>query len=401
MSVVMFKYEALDASGHKTSGTLRASTEQEAYRKINASGLTPVSLDVLRGASAGFSLQRVSKQDIVNFTRELAVLVEARIPLDRGLLSIAEHETNRPLAAMVRDVATQIESGVPITQALSKYEDVFGNVYIATMRAAEKSGNLQAVTQHLAEMLEKQVEARQQVVRAMTYPIIVLCMIIAALSVIIGFVVPKFARTFAASGGKLPLATRFVQALGDNVNQYWWAYAGTLAVAIVGWIVAWRHPKGRLVLEGFLTRVPYVGRVMIAHASARFARVMGIGLASGLDVIDSMQIAGHATGRPVFANDCDQMAQRLRGGERLAEALAVTRYLPPFARRMIGAGKDSKEVSRACDIVARHYDREAGNLTKNINTIVEPIMTVGLAVIVLVVALAVFLPMWQMARIKR
>jgi type II secretory pathway component PulF len=346
-------------------------------------------------------LQRISKQDIVNFTRELAVLVEARIPLDRGLLSIAEHETNRPLAAMIREVATQIESGVPITHALAKYEDVFGDVYISTMRAAEKSGNLQAVTQHLAEMLEKQMETRQQVVRAMTYPVIVLCMIAAALSVIIGFVVPKFARTFSASGGKLPLATRVVQGLGENVNQYWWAYAGVAAGAIVGWILAWRHPKGRLVLENFLTRVPYIGRVLVAHTSARFARVMGIGLASGLDVIDSMQVAGQATGRPVFAQDCSNMTMRLRSGERLADVLAVTRYLPPFARRMIGAGKDSKEVSRACDIVARHYDREAGNLTKNINTIVEPIMTVGLAVIVLVVALAVFLPMWQMARIKR
>ena len=401
MSVLMYKYQALDASGNTTSGTLRASTEQEAYRKINASGLTPVSLDVVRGASAGFSLQRISKQDIVNFTRELAVLVEARIPLDRGLLSIAEHETNRPLAAMIREVATQIESGVPITHALAKYEDVFGDVYISTMRAAEKSGNLQAVTQHLAEMLEKQMETRQQVVRAMTYPVIVLCMIAAALSVIIGFVVPKFARTFSASGGKLPLATRVVQGLGENVNQYWWAYAGVAAGAIVGWILAWRHPKGRLVLENFLTRVPYIGRVLVAHTSARFARVMGIGLASGLDVIDSMQVAGQATGRPVFAQDCSNMTMRLRSGERLADVLAVTRYLPPFARRMIGAGKDSKEVSRACDIVARHYDREAGNLTTNINTIVEPIMTVGLAVIVLVVALAVFLPMWQMARIKR
>ncbi len=401
MSVLMYKYQALDASGNTTSGTLRASTEQEAYRKINASGLTPVSLDVVRGASAGFSLQRISKQDIVNFTRELAVLVEARIPLDRGLLSIAEHETNRPLAAMIREVATQIESGVPITHALAKYEDVFGDVYISTMRAAEKSGNLQAVTQHLAEMLEKQMETRQQVVRAMTYPVIVLCMIAAALSVIIGFVVPKFARTFSASGGKLPLATRVVQGLGENVNQYWWAYAGVAASAIVGWILAWRHPKGRLVLENFLTRVPYIGRVLVAHTAARFARVMGIGLASGLDVIDSMQVAGQATGRPVFAQDCSNMTMRLRSGERLADVLAVTRYLPPFARRMIGAGKDSKEVSRACDIVARHYDREAGNLTKNINTIVEPIMTVGLAVIVLVVALAVFLPMWQMARIKR
>jgi type II secretory pathway component PulF len=192
-----------------------------------------------------------------------------------------------------------------------------------------------------------------------------------------------------------------VQGLGDNVNQYWWAYVGVIVGGIIAWIMAWRDVKGRLVLEGFMLRVPYIGRVLVTHAAARFARVMGIGLASGLDVIDSMQVAGHATGRPAFAHDCDSMAQRLRQGDRLADVLMTTKYLPPFARRMIGAGKDSKEVSRACDIVARHYDRESSNLTKNINTIVEPIMTVGLAAIVLVVALAVFLPMWQMAKVKR
>ncbi len=401
MSITMYKYAALNAQGQKTTGTIRAGSEQEAYRKINASGLTPVSLDVVRSGGSAFSLQRISAQDVVNFTRELAVLVEAKIPLERGLISIAEHETKAPLAAMIRDIAMQIESGIPITQAMEKHERVFGQVYISTMRAAEKSGNLQDVTQHLAEMLEKQMETRQQVVRAMTYPIIVLCMIVSALSVIIGFVVPKFSKTFAASGSQLPVPTRIVQAIGANVHDYWWVYASLGAAAIVGWIAAWQHPKGRLTLENFLSRLPYIGRVLVAHASARFARVMSIGLASGLDIIESIQVAGHATGRPVFANDCDTMAQRLRSGDRLADVLQVTRYLPPFARRMIGAGKDSKEVSRACDIVARHYDREASNLTKNVNTIVEPIMTVGLAAIVLVVALAVFLPMWQMARIKR
>jgi type II secretory pathway component PulF len=400
MSVVSYKYSALDGHGRKTEGTIRAAGEQEAYRKINASGMTPLSLEPIKERGAVFSFQRVTLIDVVNLTRELAVLVEARIPLDRGLRSIAEHEKKAELASMVRDLATMIESGQSVTQSLEKYRHVFGDVYIETMRAAEKSGSLQQVTGHLAEMLERQMETRQQVRRAMMYPVIVSIMVGIALTVIVGFVVPKFARTFAAQGNTLPLATRIIQGLGFSVQTYWWAYALALLAAIVTVVVTWRNPAGRLWWERLLARTPYVGKLIISVTTARFSRVMGIALASGLDVIESLSIAGRSTGRPVFVQDCDKMSERLRQGERLADVLDHTRYLPAFARRMLGAGKDSKEVARACDIVSRHYDREASHLTKNVNTIIEPLMTVALAGIVLVVALSVFLPMWQMARVK-
>jgi type II secretory pathway component PulF len=117
-------------------------------------------------------------------------------------------------------------------------------------------------------------------------------------------------------------------------------------------------------------------------------------------VIEALQMGGRATGRPVFVNDCEAMVERLRQGENLADVLRATRYLPSFARRMIGAGKDSSDLARSCDVVARHYDREAQHLTKNVNTVIEPIMTVAMAGIVLLVALSVFLPMWGMVRLK-
>ncbi len=401
MSILTYRYDAINASGQKTKGTIRAGSEQEAYRKINATGVTPLSLTAVRAKAPLFSFSRIRHQDIVNLTRELAVLVEANIPLEQGLISIAQHEKNTALADMVRDIATQLHSGVSLANALEKHKAAFGSVYVEAMRAAEKSGSLIAVTQHLVEMLERQAETRQMIVRAMTYPIIVMFMVAGALTVIVGFVVPKFAATFAARGTQMPLATRVVQAIGLSVNTYWYYYVGAIVAAIAGWVIAWRNPSGRLVLEKFLTKVPYIGRIIITHTAARFARVMGIGLASGLGIIDSIQVAGRSTGRPVFANDCDVMASRIKQGDKLADALTESRYLPAFAQRMIGAGKDSKEVSRACDIVSRHFDRESNNLTKNINTIVEPLLTVGLAAIVLVVALAVFLPMWQMARVTR
>ncbi|MFO0831610.1 MAG: type II secretion system F family protein [Phycisphaerales bacterium] len=399
MSLSTFHYSALDSTGHKRKGTIRGVSEQDAFRKVTAAGLTPLVLEEVRERAPLFAFQRVSLMDVVGLTRELAVLVEARIPLDRGLVSIAEHEPKQQLASMVRDIAGQIEAGHPMTTALEKYRAIFGDVYISSLRAAEKSGNLRAVMHHLAELLERRLETRKQVRRAMTYPVIVLTVVAVAVTIIVGFVVPKFAATFQSQGATLPAATRIVQALGMSLQNYWYIHAGVVLTVVGTLTFMWRSTSGRVNLELALLRIPYLSRIITSVTTARFARVLGISLSSGLDVTESIELAGQSTGRPVFTRECTDMASRLRQGDRLADVLQATRYLPPFARRMLGAGKDSSEVSGACEIVSRHYDRESSDLTRNINTIIEPMMTVALAGIVLLVALSVFLPMWQMARL--
>jgi type II secretory pathway component PulF len=394
-----FKYKAIDASGQTVRGTIRALDEQDAYRRMSATGLTPLTVKVVKDRGPAFSWQQVKTADIVALTRELSVLVEARVPLDRGLVSIAEGDGKAALNSMILDIAAMIEAGQPMTKALEKYRSTFGDVYIETVRAAEKSGSLVAVMAHLAELLERQLETQQQLKRAMAYPIIVLSVIFIAVTVIIVFVVPKFGAIFESQGAQLPITTRVVQAIGDSVRAYWYLYAGAIISTIVTLMVMWKNSQGRLILETFLTKVPYVSKVIIAVTTGRFARVLCIGLQSGLDVIEALQMGGRATGRPVFINDCASMVDRLRQGENLADVLKATRYLPSFARRMMGAGKDASDLARSCDVVARHYDREASHLTKNVNTVIEPIMTVAMAGIVLLVALSVFLPMWGMVRL--
>lgn len=397
MSLRTYKYVAIDRNGARCRGTIRAGDEQDGYKRMVAASLTPLSFEEVAAAGPAFSWQRVNHKDVVGLTRELAVLTEARIPLDRGLVSIAEHEGKRELAAMIRDIATKIESGLPLTAALESYRTLFGEVYIETIRAGEKSGNLSAVMTHLADLLERQMETRQQVRRAMMYPLIVMAVIAVALTVIVVFVVPKFAATFAASGAQMPVITRVIQALGESVKLYWWAYAGSLLGAVGALWATWRRPAGRIAIERFLARVPYIGRIIESVTIGRFARVVSISLSSGLDLIEAVKIGGRSTGRPIFVRECEEMAERLRGGSAFIEVLRGSGTVPGFARRMLGAGKDAAELAKSCEIVARYYDREASHLTKNINTIVEPLMTVAMAGIVLIVALAVFLPMWKMA----
>lgn len=429
MSVHVFRYEATDSAGKTRRGRVEAPGEAEAFRALVAQGLVPAWLEPATGGSAtgagprapgastvhpgagphedasGSARPRragaIRRSDVASLTRELASLVEARVPLAQGLLAVAENEQRPALRAMLLDIGAMIEAGESLPRAVEKYDSVFGRVFVMSLEAAERSGNLAAVLTMLADMLERQEASSQQLRRALSYPVIVASFVGLALLVIVTFVIPRFAATFAASGVDLPLTTRVMQAVGQFIREYWWACAGGVLALIAGGATALRTPGGRALAERGLLVTPVVRDLVIAVTAARFSRVMAISLGSGVGVIDSMRLSAQSTGRPLFAAEADDMAERLRGGSPLKDVLETTRYLPPFARRMISCGKQASEIGNASAIVARHYDRQSEHLTKAVNTLVEPLMTVGLAVVVLVVALSVFLPMWQMVKLVR
>ncbi len=402
MSTSVYKYRAIDGDGTRCSGRVDASNEQGALKSLAAQGLVPLTIKE-SSSSSFFQLRskKVTSLEVSTLTREMSVLIEANIPIARGLKSIAEHEKNPRLRLMVTDIATMIESGEKITTAFSKYREVFGDVYVSTLRSAEKTGQMGPVSAHLADMLERNIEMNQQIKRAMAYPIIVICFVALALSVIVIFVVPKFAGIFEANGVELPLTTQAIRAMGDSVKVYWWAYLGVFIGSAYALRSTWKTERGRFKLEKLIHKIPYIGDIFTAVTTARFSRVMSIGLESGIEVIEAIEIAGNATGRPVFQDECVRMCDQMRTGESLSDVINRTASLPNFARRLFGSGKDSKELSRAGKIIARHYDRQSDHLAKNINIIIEPMITIAMAGIVLLVALSVFLPMWEMVRISK
>lgn len=401
MSTTVYKYRAIDAQGSQCRGTVDASSEQRALEDLAKQGLVPLSIRETSKSLIQLQSDKVTALEVATLTRELSVLIEANIPIARGLKSIAEHEKNQALRVMVSDIATMIEAGEKITVAFSKYNDVFGDVYISTLRSAEKTGQIGPVSAHLADMLERNIEMGQQIKRAMAYPVIVICFVAFALSVIVIFVVPKFAEIFEANGVELPLTTRAIRAMGDSIKMYWWLYLGLLVCAAYGLRAMWRNEGGRFKLEKLIHMIPYIGKIFTSVTTARFSRVMSIGLESGIEVIEAMEIAGNSTGRPVFQDECVRMCDRMRTGEALEDVINSAQGLPSFARRLFGSGKDSQELARAGKIIARHYDRQSDHLSKNINIIIEPMITIAMAGIVLLVALSVFLPMWEMVRITK
>lgn len=399
MSSAIYQYVARRPDGSRVRGTVRADSEIDACRRLRADGSVPTRVSRAREGASFFSFQRITQRDIVDLTQQLSVLVQSKIPLARGLMSISEQETKPALREMLRSVAASIEAGASIPDAFEPYRASLGDVYVETMAAAQRSGNLSEVLEHLSDLLQKQAESRRQMRKALSYPAIVMAVVAIAVTVIVVFVVPRFGATFKSQGVQMPAVTRAIQAVGSHVQHNWWAYALLGVGTAFGGTLVWRSTTGRLMYERAFLATPFVRRLVVAETTSRFSRVLGLGIGSGLDMIEAIQMAGRATARPLFVIECREISEQVRRGEDFASAISESRYLPSFARRMLTAGEDSKEMSRACSVVARQYDRELSHLTGQIGTLIEPLLTLALAGIVLLVALSVFLPMWQMMQV--
>ena len=397
MSTTTFRYKALDSAGAVKTGAISAESAKDAYRRLTVSGLTPTKVTAGRAAGRRGFGARIAARDISHFTQQLSVLLGAGVSISEGLLSIAEQEPNERFRRLLEEIAARIQAGSSITDAIEPHRRVFGGVYVETLRAAERSGAMISVLESLAEMTEQQDETRRQFRGAMAYPIVVVVALSAAVLFLLTFVVPKFASMFAARGVDLPFLTRALQAFGLSVRSYWWGYAGGAVGSAFLLRVIWRSPNGRGVIDRLLHRTPVVRPLLIGAATGRFARVLGLCLGSGLGLLESIEMAGRASNRPLLMRDAQRLLVRVRAGDRLSVALRDCVYLPPFARRMIAAGEESGELTRLCGVVARQYDRDVSHMTKNMATILEPVLIAVMTGVVLVVALAIFMPMWDMA----
>ncbi len=395
MTQISFQYKAIGARGTTTRGELRAESQEEAYRKLVAAGMKPLLLRSKSSRRRGG--QRITLKDVAHFTFQFSVLMDAKIPIVDGLRSITEQEQNQRLREVLDDIARQVEGGCTVTDAMSPHREIFGEVYVETIRAAEASGNLIEVLANLAGMLERRYEMMKNVKGALMYPICVVAALALALTFLMIFVVPGFADLFARRGLALPLPTQIVIGISNSLATYWYAYLVGIVGSVWGVRKAWSLPKARARIDTWLHKIPFMRDVLRGLAISRFASVLGISLRSGLSIIDALDMAGRASGRPLLQNDAQKLRDQVNTGGRLADVIITCQYFPTFTRRMIAAGEEAAELPRMCEIVARTYDRDVEHLTKNVSTAIEPVLIVGLAGIVLVIALAIFLPMWDMA----
>ncbi len=395
MTQISFNFDAIDRRGERTSGVICASSRRDAYQQVRAVGLQPLRLRATRrGRATG---RRITARDLALFTQEFEVLMKARLPIVDGLRAIAEQEVNPRFRMVIDDVAQNVAAGNHLSDALEKHREVFGEVYVQTMRAAERTGNMNEVLANLSEMLEREYEMRKQIKSAMIYPACVLGWLALAVGFLLIVIVPRFASMFAERGVELPLPTKVILGFGNLLSSWWPLVLGLLAISCFAAHRAWKSDVYRERIDHVLHRIPVLREILRGVAVGRFAQVLGLCIRSGLSLIEALDMAGQASGRPMLIADGHRLAEQVKQGGRLSEVLMACSYLPPLARRMLTAGEEAAELPRMCAIVAGRSQREVAHLAKTVSDLIEPLLIVLLAGVVLIVALAIFLPMWNMA----
>jgi MSHA biogenesis protein MshG len=401
----LFAYVARDARGTRVEGRLEAASASLLADALAAQGAVLVRADPCRendeGLAAFFERKfgaRVRVEDLLFFCRQLATLLKAGVPLLRSLQGLYESAAKASFAELLERLRQQLESGRQLSAAMQREEPVFSRYMVGMVRVGEATGRMSEVFMGLYAQLSFERENHAQVRSALRYPIFVLCAAAAALVVLNIFVIPAFAKLYKGLHTELPLVTTLLIAVSDFFIHYWGALLAVVLVAAgsLGW--ALRTEAGRRIRDRVLLRVPIIGALVRKAALARFTKSFGVALQAGITVVDALQVALETTGNVVLSERIGQMKASAERGETLAKAARATGVFTPTILQMIAVGEETGALAEMMSEVADYYQKEVEYAVKGLAAQIEPIMIVLMGCMVLVVALGVFLPMWDLSR---
>ncbi len=396
-----FRYVALDASGNQLVGNLDAGDSREATQRLRDLGQFPVEVSEVSGrvaearAAMASQRKRVKRGDVTVFTRQLSDLIAGGLPLDRCLTVLIDQSENAGLSALLEEVQEEIRRGTPLSEALAAYPRIFTPMYTNILRAGEASGQLAEVTERLAEFLEKEQVRRSQVVSAMAYPSVLLCVAALAVTFLLFFVIPRLSAVFTGMGAALPLPTVILLSTTGFLGEYWWAILLAIVGAIVGLRAYASTEIGRRSIDRFWLNAPMAGKVIRQIVISRFARSFGTLVAGGVSLLDALEIAGDAAGNQVMKDAVEMLIGTTRSGESLAEGMRKAGSFPPMIIHMTAVGEETGDLPRMLRRVADSLDFEVDATMRRLTTMLEPIIVLGVGGFVGFVVLSILLPIFE------
>jgi type IV pilus assembly protein PilC len=400
-----FSYTAVDAQGKQANGTVEATDQTEAIAQIRQLGFYPQRLDEKRedekAAAAAARAPKVKKGGKVKlkiltvFTRQLATLIDAGLPLLRSLNTLARQERNPVMRATMAHLATAVESGSTFSEALAQHPGVFNKLYVNMVKAGELGGVLEIVLARLAEFQEKAQKIKGKVKSAMVYPVVVLCIAMLILSFLLIFIVPKFQKIFedALPGQALPGITLFVIGASDLLVHQWYIVLGVIAGAVIGGKVFSSTPAGAVIIDQVALKLPVFGDLLSKTAISRFARTLGTLISSGVPILQALNITRETAGNHVVASAIGKIHDSVKEGESVVGPMESSGVFPPMVTSMVQVGEETGQLPDMLVKVADVYEGEVDNVVTGLTSVLEPIMIVMLAVIVGVIVIALFMPM--------
>ncbi len=399
-----FRYTALDRGGKTIAGELTAEEPEEVKRHLREMGYFPADivetaqLALTIGGPAKVSRGRgVSGGDIVLFTRQLADLTSAHLPLFRGLSVLLEQAERQSLRTLIEALRTDVQQGQPLSEALAKHPRHFPDLYVNMVRAGETSGHLGPILVRLADFLEKAQKRRAQVVSALAYPVVLIMVAVAAVTFIMGYLIPKLQQVFAEMQQSLPLITRVLLAVSGVIGQTWWIAAVVVATGVI--LLRWysRTPGGREHVDTLILRLPLLGPIWHKMAISRLTRTLGTMLVGGVPILTSLEIGGNAIANRPLIRATEQAREEVRQGTRISEALANARVFPPLLVHMAAVGEETGQLPEMLLRVADNLDYQVDSTMGRLTTLLEPFIIITMGLIVGSIVMAVLLPIFQIS----
>lgn len=400
-----YAYTAVDARGQQKSGMIEAADTNDATAQIKKMGFFPTRIAEAGTEAAasvgGSSIKSKKSTGTINgkiltvFTRQLATLIDAGLPLLRALNTLIRQEKNAVLRNAMTNMATAVESGGTFSEALAQHPGIFTKLYVNMVKAGELGGVLEIVLTRLAEFQEKSEKIKGKVVSAMVYPIVVLLIAVAIMAFLLVFIVPKFQQIFADMlGGKpLPGLTQFVIAISNAFKENFILIGVGIVILIVAYKLFAKTPFGALFIDRFKLQAPLLGDLVRKSAISRFSRTLGTLVSSGVPILQALNITKETAGNIVIANSISKVHDSVKEGETIVTPLEASGVFPPMVISMIQVGEETGQLPDMLIKIADVYDEEVDNSVAGLTSLLEPIMIVFLAVIVGTIVIALFLPL--------
>jgi type IV pilus assembly protein PilC len=394
--MLTFDYQARNAkTGEKVKAQVQADNEESAAKLIREQGLTPLTIKLEKSSGGAIFKRRIKTKDKVLFSRQLSTLINAGLPLVQSLRSVATQTTNKPFKVVINQVISDVEAGTAFSVALEKYPRVFNRVYISLVAASETSGTLDSGLERLADQQEKDADIVSKVRGAMIYPAIVLLVMVAVMTFMVVKVLPQVQSIYAGLPGvSLPLLTRVLLTISHFITHFWWL---VILILLFGGFFGSRWARtlgGRSVVDKVKMKAWPVGPLFMKMYMARFARTGTTLVASGVPIIQVLEITGDAVDNVHINRSLKRAIEKVKGGKALSEAIDKDPNFLELVPNMLRIGEQSGALETMLGKVADYYEKEVDNEIKTISTIIEPVLMVVMGVMALIIVAAILLPIY-------
>ena len=402
-----FEYKARNARGELVQGVLEGADSGAIASQLFNSGITPLDIKPTSGpaASSGDSWwsrlleKRVQQIDVQLFTRQLYALLKAGVPIMRALGGLQASTVSKPFARILQDLRDSLDAGRDLSASFRRHPAVFSPFFLSMVTVGETTGRLEEIFLRLFDHMEFERDMRERVKAAVRYPIFVVVAIVAAMAVVNIFVIPAFAKVFAGFNAELPLMTRILLATSNFTVNYWPVMLGIIFCAVALFRMYIASVDGRYKWDRLKLRFPIVGKIIHKAAMARFARSFALSSRSGVPVVQGLRVVSQTVDNAYIASRIEQMRDGVERGESVLRTATTTGVFTPVVLQMVAVGEETGEIDELMDEIAQMYEREVDYELKTLSSQIEPLLIVVLGVLVLILALGIFLPIWDLGKV--